>query len=152
MAEENISVPMRIGAIGKFTPYRIIVQFKFDTAGNERPSLKDLHDRVVLEVAPKWKDIAVQLLKDDQQQMINIVKSDHPQDAVECCKSIFEIWLETTTDATWNQLITALTSPCVRLDHVASQLSEYIRSMECEIYGNNTSVYNSSAYSTRIVT
>ena len=91
---------------------------------------------MVLKVASKWKDITVQLLKTDQQQVINIINSDHPQNARECCKRIFEIWLDTTTDATWNQLITALTSPCVGLDYVASQLSDYMRSIEgkkCEI-------------------
>ena len=98
--------------------------------------MKDLHDRVVLKVASKWKDIAVQLLKPDQHHAINIVESDHPRNARECCKRIFEIWLDTTTDATWNQLITALTSPCVGLDYVASQLCDYTRSIEgkkCEI-------------------
>ena len=104
--------------------------------------LKDLHDHVVLKVACKWNDIAVQLLKADQHHNIGIVKSNHPQNAEECCKRIFEIWLGTSTDATWNQLITALTSPCVGLHYVASQLSNYIGSMECKIYRNTAFVYN----------
>ena len=105
--------------------------------------MKDLHDRVVLKVAHKWKDLAVQLLQTDQQHTIDIVKSDHSQDTAECCKCIFEIWLNTTDDATWNQLITALTSPCVGLDYVASQLmiSEHITNTECEIYSSHVSMH-----------
>ena len=124
------------------------VQFTHDTAGNDRPSLKDLHDHVVLKVAYKWNDIAVQLLKADQGYKIKTVKADHPQDNEECCKRMFEIWLGTTSDATWNQLITALTSPCVGLDYVASQLCEYIRSIECEIYSHTAPVYNHESLST----
>ena len=89
----------------------------------------------------------MQLLKADQSYKIKTVKADHPQDNEECCKRMFEIWLG-TTDATWNKLITALTSPCVGLDYVASQLSEYIRSIEGEIYSNTASVYNHASLST----
>ena len=90
----------------------------------------------------------MQLLKPNQHYEISIVESDHPQDVKECCIRIFKIWLDTTTDATWNQLITALSSPCVGLDYEASQLSEYIRSIECEIYSNTASVYNHASLST----
>ena len=84
--------------------------------------LKDLHDHVVQKVAHKWKDLGVQLLRTDQQEALRIIELDHPRDTVECCKCVFEKWLDTTTDATWNWLISALRSPTVQLDYLAAQI------------------------------
>ena len=100
--------------------------------GSERPSLKDLHDHVVSQVAHKWKDLGVQLLKSDQQNELSIIAADYPGNCRECCKRVFEIWLNTTADATWDQLIAALES--VGLNHFASELKGSIRRIECEIY------------------
>ena len=100
--------------------------------GSKCPSLKDLHDHVVSQVAHKWKDLGVQLLRCNQQNELNIEEADHPGNSRECCKRVFEIWLNTTADATWDQLIAALKS--VGLNHFASELNGSIRSKECEIY------------------
>ena len=90
---------------------------------------------MVNDVAGKWKELGVQLLRSDQENRLNIIAVDHPHDAVSCCKCVLEKWLDTTTDATWNQLITALRSPSVQLDYLASQLEQML-STECKIYGN----------------
>ena len=82
------------------------------------------------DAADKWKELGVQLLRSDQE-----IAVDHPGDAVSCCKRVLEKWLDTTTDATWNQLITALRSPSVQLNNLASQLEQKL-SKECKIYGN----------------
>ena len=100
--------------------------------GNKRPSLKDLHDHVVSQVAHKWKDLGVQLLRSDQQNELNIVEADHRCNSRECCKRVFEIWLNTTADATWDQLIAAIRG--VGLNNFASELNEFIRNTECEIF------------------
>ena len=90
---------------------------------------------MVNDVADKWNDLGVQLLRSDQENRLNIIAVDHPHDAVSCCKRVLEKWLDTTTDATWNQLITALRSPSVQLDYLASQLGQML-STECKIDGN----------------
>ena len=77
---------------------------------------------MVQNVAHKWKDIGVQLLRPDQQEAVRIIELDHPRDTVECCKRVFEKWLDTTPDATWNRLISALRSPTVQLDYWAAQI------------------------------
>ena len=100
--------------------------------GSKRPSLKDLHDHVVSQVAHKWKDLGVQLLRRDQQNELNIVEADYQCNSRKCCNYVFEIWLNTTTCATWDLLIAALKS--VDLNYFASELNERIRSLECEIY------------------
>ena len=85
------------------------------------------------DVEGKWKELGVQLLRSDQENHLNIIAVDHPHDAVSCCKCVLEKWLDTTTDATWNQLITALRSPSVQLDYLANQFEQML-SIECKIY------------------
>ena len=71
-----------------------------------------------MHVAPKWRDLGVQLLSPHQQKDIEIIGLDHPLDTVECCKCVLKKWLDTTA-ATWNQLISALRSPTIQLDSLA---------------------------------
>ena len=93
--------------------------------GSDRPSLKDLHEHVAIGAAGKWKDLGVYLLpQSGQAEMLKAIGADHPRDVVGCCKCVLEKWLDTTTDATWDQLITALRSPSIQLDYLASQLEQ----------------------------
>ena len=94
--------------------------------GSDRPFLRDLHDYVVNRVADKWRDLGIQLLRADQERMLDIIAADHPHDVVSCCKCVLEKWLDTTTDATWNELIRALRSPGVQLDYLAGQLEQML--------------------------
>ena len=98
--------------------------------GSKRPLLKDLHDHVLLEVADKWRDLGVQLLAPEHQVALRVIAADHPHDVVSCCKCVLEKWLDTTTDATWNQLIKALRSPSIQLDHLACHV-KYIMTSGC---------------------
>ena len=100
--------------------------------GSDRPSLKDLDDHVVTNVASKWRDLGVQLLRPDQETILDIIEKDYPHDAASCCKRVLEKWLDKTTDATWNELIRALRSPSVQLDHVASKLEQKMIT-ECKL-------------------
>ena len=77
---------------------------------------------MVLQVAHKWKDLGVQLLRSDQHRELDIIELDHPRDAVECCKCVLKKWLDTTTHATWNQLISALRSPTLQLNYLVTQI------------------------------
>ena len=106
---------------------------RFACVGNDRPLLRDLHDHVVPKVAHKWRDLGVQLFRSDQQETLDIIKSNHPQDAEECCKRVLKKWLDTTAEATWDQLITALRSPSIELDYLSTQI-EYMMIIECEHY------------------
>ena len=83
-------------------------------------------------VARKWKDLGVQLLRSDQTNELDIIATNYPQDVVLCCKCVFKKWLESRVDATWNQLIEALKCPGVQLDYVASELERRLK-LECKI-------------------
>ena len=113
---------MSIGIIVQFNIYILMSVDTVVRPGDHRPLLKDLHDHVVLRVASKWKDLGVQLLRTDQQEALRIIELDYPRDTVECCKCVLNKWLDTTTDATWSQLISALRSPTVQLDYLATQI------------------------------
>ena len=114
-----------INAAGKITSSCMVIRLYIRT-GNDRPSLKDLYDHVMMKVADRWKDLGVQLLRSDQEKMINIIEADYPHNTVKCCKRIFEKWLDTTEDATWNMLIKALRSPSVQLNYLAGQLKKML--------------------------
>ena len=88
---------------------------------------------MVNNVADKWRDLGVQLLRPDQQNQLNIIAADHPHDVVGCCKCVLKKWLDTTSDATWNELIRALRSPSVQLDYLAGQLEQMLITAECKI-------------------
>jgi len=75
-----------------------------------------------MNVADKWEDLGVQLLRSDQHRMLNVIAKDNPKDAVSCCKCVLKKWLDTTADATWNQLLKVLESPSIGLHHLASEV------------------------------
>ena len=95
--------------------------------GDDRPTSRDLHDHVVNNVANKWRDLGVQLLRPDQENMLDIITADHPHDVVSCCKCVLKKWLDTTSDATWNELIRVLRSPSVELNYFADKLKQKVR-------------------------
>ena len=94
--------------------------------GSDRPTLKDLYDHVVMNVATKWRDLGVHLLRTDQEKLLDIIEADCRNNVANCCKRLFRKWLDTSTNATWNELIKALKSPTVQLDYVASQLDKML--------------------------
>ena len=112
----------------------VIVVINVTHIGNDKPSMRDLNDYVVMNVATKWKHVGIQLLQSDQE--IDAIAADHLHDVVYCCKFILLKWLETTPDATWNQLIKALRSPSVQLDYFASHL-EMMMTSQCKICSNH---------------
>ena len=94
--------------------------------------LKDLYDHVVSRVAKNWKDIGVKLLRSDQTYELDIIETKYPQDVFRCCKCVLEKRLESSVDATWNQLIEALRCPSVGLNYFASELEQRLKP-ECKI-------------------
>lgn len=95
--------------------------------GVDRPNIKELHNHVVSEVADNWKDLGTQLLDSGCLKILDIIESDHPHDAVKCCKKMFQKWLDTKPDATWNQLIEALNNPGIQRHYLASQIEQRLK-------------------------
>ena len=73
----------------------------------------------------------MQLLRPDQSNVLNEIEADY-HNVNTCCKRVFQRWLETSVDTTWNQLIEALKRPSVQLYYFASQLEKNLIP-ECKI-------------------
>ena len=73
-------------------------------------------------VAPHWYALGVKLLKEDEESHLDIIESNHAGDNKKCCIDMFRYWLNTNTDANWQQLIEALQSPAVELPVVAADI------------------------------
>ena len=77
-------------------------------------------------VADKWKDVGVHLLHPTliNSRVLEVIAADHPHSVEGCCKSMFEKWLNTRKDASWNQLVEAIKS--IELHTLASALGDII--------------------------
>ena len=75
-------------------------------------------------VADKWRDIGVHLLHPTliRNRALEVIAADHPHSVEECCKSMFEKWLNTQKDASWNQLVEAIKA--IELHAFASTLEK----------------------------
>ena len=93
---------------------------------NSKPTKKKLLEHVVAHVAPHWYDLGITLLNEEQESHIDVIKSNHSGDKMECCKEMFWHWLSTDTSASWQQLIDALRSPAVGLTVVAADLERML--------------------------
>ena len=61
-------------------------------------------------LAVRWYDLGTQLLTDDTVGTLDVIKADHPNDVSACCNKMFVKWLQLQPNATWSQLITALSN------------------------------------------
>ena len=83
------------------------------TSGHHYPTPKQLQNILkpnTSGLAVRWYDLGKQLLTDDTVGALNVIKADHPNDVSSCCNEMFVKWLELQPNATWSQLITALSN------------------------------------------
>ena len=59
-------------------------------------------------VVVKWHELGVQLLNRKDIHYLDEIKVNHPQNVRDCCYKMFEQWLRTKLDASWDQLCNAL--------------------------------------------
>ena len=64
--------------------------------------------------------MGLELLEPEDEGKLNEIKANHPQDNGECCKQMFQLWLEKYPHATWNQLVQALKE--IKLYQLASKI------------------------------
>jgi len=56
--------------------------------------------------------------------VLKVIGADHPHSVEECCKSMFDKWLETQKDASWSKLIKVINN--IGLCSVAEELEKYL--------------------------
>ena len=76
-------------------------------AGTDKPTIRLLNKHVRDEVAPRWRELGIQLLNDEQCAKLHIIEVNC-HDVMTCCTELFKYWLSVDTDASWNKLIAAL--------------------------------------------
>ena len=64
----------------------------------------DIRDQATVD----YYDLGIQLLPDNAQIQLDIIKKDNPTDAKACCTEMFKYWLYVDAAASWNKLIQAL--------------------------------------------
>ena len=76
--------------------------------GKETPQMKDIEDHVVTRFAKQWRQLG-NLLNIDQNSMDNL-EHNYPNDCEKCCSRMFEAWLQENTkeNTTWEFLINAI--------------------------------------------
>ena len=101
--------------------------FTYKLLGCNRPLLKDLYKFVVPSVADRWRDIGVQLLYPTLVDIrtLDVIAADHQNSVKECCRKMFEKWLETQIDASWKQLLEAISN--AELHSIADKLEKILR-------------------------
>ena len=87
---------------------KLIVDYFNIHTGQDRPALKLLNKHVRKRVSSKWHDLGLELLEQEDEEKLSEIKINNPNDADECCKEMFQLWLRKCTNATWKQLIQAL--------------------------------------------
>ena len=88
--------------------------------GHDRPALKLLNKHVRKGVSSKWHDLGLELLEQEDEEMLNQIENNNPNDVSKCCKEMFQLWLRKHTNATWNKLIEALVQ--VELNNLATTI------------------------------
>ena len=76
------------------------------TTGNERPTLRDVCRHVVPNYAHKWRYLGDQLHFDEAE--LEIIFSNFRNDSEKCCRDLMSRWLNKDSNATWDQLLTAI--------------------------------------------
>ena len=85
------------------------------------PSKKKLLE-LIPNVALQWYELGIQLLKEDQEPHLDIIKADYGNDSKRCCVQMLWYWLKTNPKASWKQLLEALRSPTLELHTVAANI------------------------------
>ena len=66
-----------------------------------------------------WKDLGTELMPDAVAEL-STISAQHHGSVVDCCSSLFQLWLQKQPDASWRQLIEALKK--ISLNRLATEI------------------------------
>ena len=87
-----------------------------------RPRLEDLQNDITPYYAAHWTVIGTQL--GIHSGILQGIQASYPADAFQCCNKMFEIWLDTDCNATWDKIHKAIKCPGVTKAKVDFKLNE----------------------------
>ena len=105
------------------------IEYNSVYAGTDRPDLKYLH-RFKTEVAKKWFDLGVELIN-DRVDKLNSIQKDNLNDNEMCCSKMFQLWLQKSKTASWDQLIRALNQSPINMPELAEKIKDKLYVGEC---------------------
>ena len=79
-------------------------------------------------VSSKWHDLGLELLEQEDEDDLEEIRNNNPNNESECCKKMFQLWLRKYGNATWLQLIQALKE--VDLNTLAGKIEGMLKPME----------------------
>ena len=74
--------------------------------GKNKPQIKDIQNYVVPKWGSNWRQLGTQLNID--QNLMDIIEHDHPNDCVRCCSKMFSKWLDMNPSASWEDIDAAM--------------------------------------------
>ena len=95
---------------------------------SDRPPLRDLANFVVPQASARWYNLGLQLLDPRDEGVLHSMKTQASKSPEEQCTEVFNHWLTTKKNPTWNKLIGSLKSPAVNLPNVAITIEEMLDS------------------------
>ena len=101
----------------------------------DRPDIRHLNSHVRSHVCGAcainsriWQDLGIELMGEDSVADLNTISANNRGDVIQCCSSMFSLWLERRPEASWKQLIEALTK--IKLNLLASEIEKLLISSE----------------------
>ena len=79
---------------------------------------------------PKFRVLGIELLGQECESALNTISADSRGSVVACCSGIFSLWLERQPEASWRQLIDALTN--VKLVSLAVEIKRLLTPPELQ--------------------
>ena len=77
-----------------------------------------------------WKDLGIELMGQAGVNDLNIISANKRGDVIQCCSSMFSLWLERQPEASWKQLIMALIK--IQLNHLASEIKKSLKAEQSQ--------------------
>jgi len=68
--------------------------------------------------------LGLELLDQKYEDVLHKIKSNYSTSPIECCSKMFHLWLDESTNATWDQLIKALRA--IGLNMLAHEIAEML--------------------------
>jgi len=81
-------------------------------------------------VGKKWFDLGVELINDSVDKL-NSIQQDNSNDNEMCCSRMFQLWLQKSKTASWDQLIRALNQSPINMPELAEKIQEKLYVGEC---------------------
>ena len=75
-------------------------------------------------IPTKWYDLGLELLDQEDEQELNVIKSDKHGDLEKFTNKMFELWLSRKPSANWNDLVRALTD--IKMNDLATKIKEML--------------------------